>query len=692
MAGPTFDYLGARDAGYTDDQILQQLAKDKGFDADGALKAGYTPQEIIHQLTGAQTSSTAADVGKSIVAAPGKAAVGLAGLPGDVRELAKSGATKVADALNVPANWRTPMEAVNAAIRLTNPIAILGSVMPTSGDLRGAAETVTGPWYDPQTRAGKIADTATQTALTMGRGLLNAPVRSAAIIAGNTAGTEGAGALSNDNPVLRMLGGIFGGGIPAAVSAYKTAPAAAVREALGPDVTPADVAAAQARQDAAAAQGVPLLGTESFDRGHALTSAVAASPTGGPTIASFTAKRPAQVAQAVNKTIIAPMGAIDDPRAAAAAAQGAATDAISTVEKARTAATKPLYTQAKTDVVDPAEIKALADSMNAAADGMEPQRAAVLRGLAQDLANTPNTADAISGLAARARDQIDTPAIGASSADRVAKGVLGPHIAAIENLAQTASPSLQAADTAYRNFTKAQVEPLTSGPVGVIAGRAGFDAGSPSAVPRVVNAAVADADTLRPENIRDTYTALNAQNPAAFPGVARTWIQGKLEDAIGSLRSGPNPTAGAKFSTAVAGTDRQQENFNEVLRGVAQAAGVDPDAYVAGANKLLQTLDLTGRTPGVGSPTATRQQLAETLGTSSLASAARAISTQPLGWLGSALERWKLAGNYSRLADVLTAPDSVQQIAKMAKLDPKGLTAQFTAATMLGVDRALAAQ
>jgi hypothetical protein len=43
----------------------------------------------------------------------------------------------------------------------------------------------------------------------------------------------------------------------------------------------------------------------------------------------------------------------------------------------------------------------------------------------------------------------------------------------------------------------------------------------------------------------------------------------------------------------VFGNDQQRANFEEVLRGVAQANGVNPAQYVAGANKLMQTLEAT---------------------------------------------------------------------------------------------------
>ncbi len=146
---------------------------------------------------------------------------------------------------------------------------------------------------------------------------------------------------------------------------------------------------------------------------------------------------------------------------------------------------------------------------------------------------------------------------------------------------------------------------------------------------------------------------------------------------------------GVSFVKNVIGTDQQRANFEEVLRGVAQANGVNPDQYVAGANKLMQTLEATGRIPGAGSPTAGRADLAGQLGKSGIANAVNVFSSAPLKSLADKINAAMMAGRYNKLAEAFTAPDSVQQIMKMAKLDPRGITAQYYVAALLGLDRAV---
>ena len=46
------DLIGARNAGYSDDEIARDLAKKNNFDYEEAVKEGYKPQELIKHFTG----------------------------------------------------------------------------------------------------------------------------------------------------------------------------------------------------------------------------------------------------------------------------------------------------------------------------------------------------------------------------------------------------------------------------------------------------------------------------------------------------------------------------------------------------------------------------------------------------------------------------------------------------------------
>lgn len=58
MAG--FDVQAARQAGYSDDEILQHLTQTRNFDVDGAVKAGYSKQDVIDHLSGTSAPAPSA--------------------------------------------------------------------------------------------------------------------------------------------------------------------------------------------------------------------------------------------------------------------------------------------------------------------------------------------------------------------------------------------------------------------------------------------------------------------------------------------------------------------------------------------------------------------------------------------------------------------------------------------------------
>ncbi|GIW55348.1 MAG: hypothetical protein KatS3mg082_1752 [Nitrospiraceae bacterium] len=50
MTMASFDLEGARRAGYSDAEIADFLAQQKGFDAAGARQAGYDDRELVDYL------------------------------------------------------------------------------------------------------------------------------------------------------------------------------------------------------------------------------------------------------------------------------------------------------------------------------------------------------------------------------------------------------------------------------------------------------------------------------------------------------------------------------------------------------------------------------------------------------------------------------------------------------------------
>lgn len=98
----------------------------------------------------ADAPSVTGDVLKSGGIGLVKGAIGTAGLPGDARELLAKGVNKLSSAVG----YELPQEKVSDALKY---VPTLGT--PTSQQLRGATETVTGPLYEPKSILGEYAQT-----------------------------------------------------------------------------------------------------------------------------------------------------------------------------------------------------------------------------------------------------------------------------------------------------------------------------------------------------------------------------------------------------------------------------------------------------------------------------------------------------------------------------------------------------
>ena len=84
--GGTFDFLGARGAGYSDDEIVKYLSHTRNFDLQGALKAGSSKSEVINRL-----SNQAVGVEPTVEIADGHTLQFLAGLSQeDMNQTAKA--------------------------------------------------------------------------------------------------------------------------------------------------------------------------------------------------------------------------------------------------------------------------------------------------------------------------------------------------------------------------------------------------------------------------------------------------------------------------------------------------------------------------------------------------------------------------------------------------------------------------
>jgi len=116
------------------------------------VQTGNAFADLIPQRPTSQPS-TLSDVGRGALAGLERGAIGLAGMPGDVRDLALS-------ALPQPPAPQPAPEGLYGKVVSALEGARNALELPTSGGITKAVESATGPIYQPQTTPGKYTETA----------------------------------------------------------------------------------------------------------------------------------------------------------------------------------------------------------------------------------------------------------------------------------------------------------------------------------------------------------------------------------------------------------------------------------------------------------------------------------------------------------------------------------------------------
>lgn len=163
-------------------------------------------------------------------------------------------------------------------------------------------------------------------------------------------------------------------------------------------------------------------------------------------------------------------------------------------------------------------------------------------------------------------------------------------------------------------------------------------------------------------DIKNTYTVLNKTDKDAFPLIARTYIESAANKAFILKEGGQSTKTGFDLYKALSGTKAQSDNFNAVLRGVAEAKGINPNDLILGWTNLNEVLKRTGRIVNLDSPGAP---------------VSSKFLPRELAQIGSFMWRVKFAGKFDemfqdraikQLANIFTKENSVEELVKLGKI------------------------
>lgn len=161
--------------------------------------------------------------------------------------------------------------------------------------------------------------------------------------------------------------------------------------------------------------------------------------------------------------------------------------------------------------------------------------------------------------------------------------------------------------------------------------------------------------------IKKTYEILNKTDPDAFPTLARIYIESQANKAFVLKEAGESAKTGFNLYKRLIGDDASKANFNSVLRGVAEAKGVNPNELILGWNNFNEVLKRTGRIVNIDSPGTPIDPK---------------FLPRDLAQIGSFMWRVKFAGKLDeklqeraikQLANVFTKDNSVEELVRLGK-------------------------
>lgn len=618
---------------------------------------------------------TLKDIGRSAYTGLRQGAAGVMGAPGLVAELGGKGidfaARKASEALGL--DYQSPMD-----VEQTRS----GIKLPTPQDFANKDIREAGPYYEPQTTAGKYARTIGEFAPGMlaPGGIVGNAVKNVILpaVASEAAGqlTEG----SQYEPYARAAAAIGTGGATALLS-RPTGAAEVLRSRIASgEITPAHIATARTLMQDAQARGIRLTWPEAIEQvapGSNLTGlqrTLEGAPQSSPRMSEFMADRPADISRAFNNEIpnIGPRTA--SPSTIGPNAGREAEAALNDARGAINRASEPYYTASATVQLTPQEmqqVRALPGYAEAAnAVRSDPQLARYVQGLPENSIGFLN----------EVKKYLDAAAESASAPINAQRNMqrsagYGSDAAAVKNAAINASPDYQRALEIQSLARERYLQPLLDGPLGKIAGQ-------DTATRDAINA-LFPANPL-PNSQREisrTVQVVGRNRPAVAEQLVRAHIESTFNEAAQNLQSGANQMGGAKFASTLTGNPQQRANLEAAVRALPNGG----DRW-AGFNRLLEILEATGKRQNVGSRTAFNVEELKSLETGGVPGNAIKTAASPGKWLSLVNDKWskyQLGSNLDELARIITDPQSGALLHRLASMPPDSSRAVAAAGRLL---------
>jgi DNA-binding GntR family transcriptional regulator len=609
-----------------------------------------------------------------------KGVIGLGGIVGDLQQIAKKAASYLPD-----------IKADPESEKYARKYGRMGDVMsvgqppefPTSHDIQGQVEKVTGEFRKPQNQTEADAETVGEflpAALAGPGSLARKVVTQDAIPA---AASIVAGRYSDQNPYVKALAGFIAGGTGAALSGPNTAEKL-LRDRIPASVTEQDVTRAGQLIEHAQTRGVTLTWPEALSRvtgQPVLTDTQRILESHGqtrPQMQELFSERPAQVEQAARNEFDQIGNHPAYPSTIGPQAGEAANETLTGVRQTINNAAEPYYQNAANVLLTPAEMTHVR-----AIPGWQQARDAVRNNpqLNWRVANLPDHSVGFLNEVKKHFDQAAENAASKFNPGRNHQVQASNEMAAsaVKQVGEAKSADYQIALEIGRQGRQQFLEPLLQGPLGKLAKK---DITTQKAIA-----------ALFPENpvpgtageISDAVAALVQRRPAAAEQLVRAHVEMVFNQAARDLQGGANQFAGAKFAAKLAGGAQQRENLRAAIEALPNGA-----ARWEGFNHLLDIMAATGTRQPKGSLTAFNALEVQSMSTGGLQElASKGLS--PGKWMSfanDAFKSWSLGRNLDQIARIITDPRSGNALRQIVRIPPGSDRALMMAGRLIALGSA----
>lgn len=607
-----------------------------------------------------------------------KGAISLAGFPGDAAQLIEKGGNWLAEKLpsmpdtGIGKFLREESAKTAAKTKLGASGDLPGSYeLPTSHDIQGQVEKVTGPFRKPANQVEADAETVGEflPAAMMGPGgIVRKVVTQDAVPA---AASIIAGRYSDQNPYVKALAG-FIAGVGGAVMSGPGSTQRLLREKIPASVTEQDVTRAGQLIDHAQRRGVTLTWPEALSRvtgQPVLTDMQRIVESHGRTrsqMQEFFADRPQQIERAARSEFDRTGPAAAQPSMLGQQASEAAGEVLNDVRGHINRASEPFYQAAEGVLLTPAEM-----SHVRAIPGWSEARDAVRNNeqLNWRVRHLPDNSVGFLNEVKKYFDQAKENAAStfAQNRNQQVSSTHGMAADAIKQvaIAKTTNPAngFSAYDAALGIQAGAReryLDPLLNGPLGKIADQ--------PETKRVINA-LFDANPLpgSQDEVRLAVTAIAGRRHQVAEALVRAHAEMVFNEAAQNLQGGANQFAGAKFAKEIAGNSQQRANLRAAIESLPNGR-----SRWHGFEHLLDVMAATGERQAKGSLTAFNTLDVQAMSSKGLMDLA-AKAASPKKWMGFAsdtFEAWSQGRNLDQLARIITDPRSGNALRQIVRIPP----------------------